>query len=500
MYIQNLQQVGTEQPPQTLPTDPSGKVIYPIIGSDGQLLPTDPTGVHVNKDGEPIDTNDAGVPLGPDGEVLPTDSLGRYVHPEPSEELRPTTSDGRVVTVIGPDGKPVTTDSYGNPVHPLTGEAIPTNSQGQYVGPDGSPLPTDDNGNVIVISGTSSPTHPSHSHAIHGDGSCYLPNTMLDVVFALSQDAIKADGAHLRELVKDFASIYLDLSPDVSRVAVIEYGESVEIPVTLGGYNERLEFLKMMDAVPDFQDLGIPKIDAAYAAAMQQFETFKRDKAGRLLIVFTTGDDIALSNTIKANPGVNVVLVGPKSYNSEIQGESDHYILVNSWTDVTSHTLGDYLTEECSMKRIVFATAFPDSTMPPSTAVSVDQTLKPAVPSCDEQLQNSQIVVVLETSDATSRDKTNLIDNVVSFVHNFGEKHDIRFGVVNYGKNVEVVADIGNYENLVELEEEIRDMHFVGGQDDAGFALKNALQLFRDQKKLTKAIKAVVHVYKTDFT
>uniref|UniRef100_A0A914Y084 Uncharacterized protein n=1 Tax=Panagrolaimus superbus TaxID=310955 RepID=A0A914Y084_9BILA len=129
-----LEHHGTEQPPQTLPTDPSGKVIYPIIGSDGQLLPTDATGVHVDKDGEAIDTNEAGVPLGPDGGPLPTDSLGRYVHPQPSiaEGVRPTTSDGRFVTVIGPDGEPVTTDSYGNPVHPDTGEAIPTNSQGQY--------------------------------------------------------------------------------------------------------------------------------------------------------------------------------------------------------------------------------------------------------------------------------------------------------------------------------------------------------------------------------
>uniref|UniRef100_A0A914YHC9 VWFA domain-containing protein n=1 Tax=Panagrolaimus superbus TaxID=310955 RepID=A0A914YHC9_9BILA len=341
---------------------------------------------------------------------------------------------------------------------------------------------------------------PSHTHAVHGSGDCYLPNTKVDVVFALSQDAIKADGSHLRELVKDFANIYLDLSPDVSRVAVIEYGESVEIPITLGGYNEKLEFMKMMDAVPEFQNLGVPKIEAAYAASLQQFETFKREKAGRILVVFTTGDDIALSNTIKANPGVTVVLIGPKSYDAEIQGESDHSILIDSWTDITSHKLGDYLIEECSMKHIIFPTAFPDATMPPSTAISVDHTLKPAVPACDEQLRNSQIVIVLETSDATSKDKTTLIDNIVSFVHNFGEKHDIRFGVVNYGTNAEVVADIGNYENLLELEEEIRDMHFVGGEDDAGLALKTALQLFRDQKRNTKAVKAVVHVYKADFT
>ena len=119
-----------------------------------------------------------------------------------------------------------------------------------------------------------------------------MPNNVVDVVFALSQDAIKADGDHLRELVKDFAKNHLDLSPDVSRISVIEYGQSVEVPITLGGYNERLEFLKMMETLPEFQNLGVPKIEAAYAAAMQQFETFSRDGAARILIVFTTGDDM----------------------------------------------------------------------------------------------------------------------------------------------------------------------------------------------------------------
>ena len=199
-------------------------------------------------------------------------------------------------------------------------------------------------------------------------------------------------------------------------------------------------------------------------------------------------------------PGVDAILIGPKSFEAEIQGESEHYLLINSWQDVTSQKIATYLSSQCDSNRIFLPTAFPDVSIPPSTAISVDQTLRPAIPTCAEQLRNAQVIVVLETSDETAADKNSLIEKVVSFVHNFGEHHDVRFGVVNYGTNAEVVSDIGNYDNLVELEEEIRDMHFVGGHDDAGLALKTALDLFREQKSPKRTMKIVVHAYKTDFT
>uniref|UniRef100_A0A915ERK1 Fibronectin type-III domain-containing protein n=1 Tax=Ditylenchus dipsaci TaxID=166011 RepID=A0A915ERK1_9BILA len=138
---------GAEGIAKVLPTDASGLPIYPILNSDGQLLPTDATGRYVDVlSGESIPIDESGHPVDKeDGQVLPTNSQGQYIYTKLS--VKP-------IVVIGPDGQPMPTDTSGRVVD-KEGSTYPTNPEGLLVGPDGFPIPTNDQGQLLLKEETS---------------------------------------------------------------------------------------------------------------------------------------------------------------------------------------------------------------------------------------------------------------------------------------------------------------------------------------------------------
>ncbi|KAE9547188.1 hypothetical protein FO519_009600, partial [Halicephalobus sp. NKZ332] len=423
---------GTEQPGQTLPTDESGKPVYPIIGSDGQLLPTDSTGAHVDAYGEPVKTDDSGKPLGPDGEPLPTDTLGRYVFTIPAE--------------------------------PTEMSPVPTVAE-----------------EVISVS-----------------KKCSIRNAVLDIVFAVNGDLLKSYGSHLKSVIEKFVSDSLDLSPDITRVALIEYGKSVEVPVTLGGYNEREEFNALLRSVPDYQDLGHPDVDGARAAAKQQFTTFSRAGASKIIILLTTGDDILHPEQNKFSPDdIHYVVIGPSSFRSEIEDESKHVILVDDWNTLNEQKIANFLMKMCMKNEITWPVT--DEKIVPTVKSGADHTPK-SLAACDEEFANAKLLVLVETSSETEDEKDELVNHIISFIHNMAGSGHPALGIVNYGSTVEVAADIGNYENAAELEDEIRDLHFIGGKPDQKLAFKTSLELFRENDDGRHAAQYIVHVHKTPLT
>jgi cell wall assembly regulator SMI1 len=77
-----------EKPEVTLPTDETGKQVYPIFYPDKTPLATDSTGRYVKKDGEPIPQNDYGQPINArTGELLPKDEHGNYIFKDPMVSL-----------------------------------------------------------------------------------------------------------------------------------------------------------------------------------------------------------------------------------------------------------------------------------------------------------------------------------------------------------------------------------------------------------------------------
>lgn len=122
-----------------LPTDTSGRV----VDSAGSAYPTSREGLLIGPDGSPLPTNAEGAFIvGADGrrpeeeakaKTLPTDESGRAIYPvvgADSGELLPTDAEGRFVNA---QGDYIPTDEYGRPMDERTGQVLPTDNLGQYV-------------------------------------------------------------------------------------------------------------------------------------------------------------------------------------------------------------------------------------------------------------------------------------------------------------------------------------------------------------------------------
>lgn len=93
-----------EETARTLPTDATGRAIYPVVWADnGQPLPTDAEGRPIGIDGEPLPVDEWGRPLDVEhGRILPKNAAGAFVYTAPSYESS-TTGVGRIVEVVGAD-------------------------------------------------------------------------------------------------------------------------------------------------------------------------------------------------------------------------------------------------------------------------------------------------------------------------------------------------------------------------------------------------------------
>ena len=139
------------------------------------------------------------------------------------------------------------------------------------------------------------------------------------------------------------------IAADATRVGILQFGKSVTIPVSLGGYHERDELLDGMRGMSHSNAaLGVPDIGAAYRAAVQQFDDFGRDnEVPRVLLLFSSGEDMFMrgkewlkhplccrfpdsSARQSLTPmGAFLLLVGPSSYDAEIAEESSEHIFVD---------------------------------------------------------------------------------------------------------------------------------------------------------------------------
>uniref|UniRef100_A0A7E4W4R9 VWFA domain-containing protein n=1 Tax=Panagrellus redivivus TaxID=6233 RepID=A0A7E4W4R9_PANRE len=430
-------------------------------------------------------------PIGPDGQPLPTDSLGRYQFPEPSTgaAAKPPTASGQTVEVIGADGQPLPTDSSGNVLHPETGEPIATNPEGLYLDTDGSILPTDATGKFVVTSGTDAPTVPGFSR------QCNLNAGKLDVVFIVNADLLKSYGSVIRHVIAEFVDQHLDLSPDVSRVSLLEFGKSVEVPITLGGYNEKQEFAEVLKSVPEYQELGTPDASSGIAAAQQQIKTFHRDGSTPVFIIFSTGDDVTDVGKDSVQD-VYTLIIGPNAFDSEIHSVSLNTLFLDEFDHLDAPKLASKLVEDCKQGNLQFASVTDSHE---TDIVSDDDDVStPISENCNDELDAAHIILLIETSDNTAADKSTMLNHVSAFIETVGTKSRAKFGVVNYGATAEAAADIGNYDSTAELIDTIKDIHFISGDPRIKEAIRFVQQLFQEHSDGVNRLQALVIVRKSD--
>ncbi|VDL68917.1 unnamed protein product, partial [Nippostrongylus brasiliensis] len=231
------------------------------------------------EDGKPIPTDASGVPLDKDGgEPLPTDSSGNYVTAAKDDAVSktlPTDESGNVIyPVTKPDGSPLPTDASGNFVTD-DGVIIRKDEEGRPIGPDGEVLPTDQTGSFVYVADGSDQ---------YGDRKCSAKGLKLDIVFAvLTQSMTKNEFDSVIQAISLFAD-EIDLSPDVTRIGLVYGNKELFVPLTLGGYQEKEHMrdeLRQIAFTEDSSDDGIP----VYDAVKQQFVIFPRADCSKVAIV-----------------------------------------------------------------------------------------------------------------------------------------------------------------------------------------------------------------------
>uniref|UniRef100_A0A915ESJ3 VWFA domain-containing protein n=1 Tax=Ditylenchus dipsaci TaxID=166011 RepID=A0A915ESJ3_9BILA len=469
--------IGPDGVPQ--PTDYQGK----WVDAEGRALPTNPEGLLVGPDGSPLPTNAQGqqvVGEGAEGiaKVLPTDASGLPIYPilNSDGQLLPTDSTGKYVDVKS--GKPIPTDNAGKPLSSEGGEILPQNSEGKYIysGPGAKedqegqpPVRQDSRGDEVVA-------YPADTDSVSldKDKPCLVNATVVDIVFAINDELLEMHGDSIKEALTDLFSTkngnggYFDLSPDATRISLLHYGRSVDVPVNLGGYHERAQLLDKLNV---------------YKAAQQQFASFGRPNVAKFLVVFSNGDDI-LPNSLRHilnDQRVSTILIGLSSYESEIDDESHLRILLKEWSDLRASNIANYLQERCHSgvinlptSRAIFVKQHaPDSILsadsrPTSTPAESITGAEPETSTdksngeqisekCLELQERTRIVLAVETSHYTANSKSELQRILLQFIRDYVEKlgSKSQVGILYYGNTVEVTADIGGYANNEELEENV---------------------------------------------
>lgn len=243
---------------QPLPTDDGGKFIYPIIDSKGILLPKDDTGHFVNSKGDMISLDDFGKPLDNNGDILPTNSDGVYIFNNLNEIETLTTES--IIKLITTD---ISLKSDAN--KHLTDTSLEKNNIA---------YPKD-----------------NYLSNLKKNDVCFLNSTVADIIISINDRLLEHNSKSIKETIENFTK-NLGLEPDLVRVAILHFGRSVEIPVNLGGYHEKEELIDHIRNLKYNNALGSPDLRIAYRAAHQQFNSFGRPDVQKIIIIFSSGEDM----------------------------------------------------------------------------------------------------------------------------------------------------------------------------------------------------------------
>ncbi|VBB26357.1 unnamed protein product [Acanthocheilonema viteae] len=394
----------------TIAKVPTVRKSYQILDEKNQILPTDETGNFLNPEGYPIAENEEGKPVSADGIVLPTTAIGHYIFdttqhkstlltekeklkidmkgkllptnqsdivigpdfyplptdedgqliseetrekvqfPEPDDGVLPTDEYGRY---IKPDGGPYPTDREHRPIYPVIGydgELLATNDEGLALDPKGHPIPTNSVGRPLDENGVILPMD-SQGNVVYGRKNCNTHMGVMDIAVVINVDALNHDNfEHIKKVIQNLVDEYFDLAPDVTQFALVKYSGTAEVPITLGGYNEKTELLEELSQVRiDIKEH--PRLIIGINAAKQQFVSFGRENAGKLMIVITDGRDIYPEDRFKDNI-IPMLVIGSREFEEEIRDWTKSYILVDSWEELHANSIAKTIEKECLLGRI----------------------------------------------------------------------------------------------------------------------------------------------------
>ncbi|VDK86508.1 unnamed protein product [Litomosoides sigmodontis] len=185
--------------------------------------------------------------------------------------------------------------------------------------------------------------------------NCSTRVAVMDIAVLINVDAFNYNSfERMKSVIQDLLNEYFDLSPDVAQLAVIIYSGIAEVPITLGGYDDKAELFEVLSRIK----IGIkehPSLIVGVNAAKQQFVSFGRENVGKLMIVMTDGGDMYGEDRLE-DKSISMVVVGKREFEEEIRDWTESYILVDSWEELRANTIARMIEKECLLGRIFIPT------------------------------------------------------------------------------------------------------------------------------------------------
>ncbi|VDO23745.1 unnamed protein product, partial [Haemonchus placei] len=493
--------VGPDGSP--LPTDMHKRPIYTVVGEDGSPLPTDHHASYIRQDGKAVPTDSSGKPLGEDGLPLPTDASGNYVIiPFPTDE-----SGNVIYPVTRPDGLPpsatrdrltVPTLASGRSVPYIAvsedGLPLPTDQYGNAIGENGMPLPTDHIGRPLDHANEPFPTNtfgeyvipPFRRHSAH----CLVSSHIELIVVLDTSNTVKVlDYRVMKELLKSFLSDHFDMTRNRVRVGLVKYGETAEVPISLGDYDYVDDLLHRISEAKRVK--GKPLLGSALKEVAGEILISGVDEVPKFVLLFKNGvssDDFqeevdALKNDIGAE--IFVVEAGDDaSFEQDSQITSkDKIIRIPQWRGTDSEVLGPIADAICKI-----APADPSSTVTWPSRKVTSQASQP-VRSCSQIDYPADVIIMLDSSENFSQEEyEEMRESVAELVDaGFDLAPDLaRIGFVVYrhvqsfSDKVAVPVALGHYDDKIDLIQQISDTEKTNdGVAIALYGLNAARQQFQ---------------------
>uniref|UniRef100_A0A915MVF1 Uncharacterized protein n=1 Tax=Meloidogyne javanica TaxID=6303 RepID=A0A915MVF1_MELJA len=474
-----------------LPTNRHGQFVY----TPAEITPTISGPISPS----PIPTDQWGIPITPDeGEstiqLLPTDGTGKEIFPVISAQnglLLPRNSEGRY---LGARNELIPIDDFGRPLDSL-GRVLPINEFGQFIYTETYKDITPTLNYAEDMDGQKQPiwlTPDSGQRRKNGssDGHCFIENFIeLLLIFDTSANVKILDYRMMKEsikthlvesnesfdtspnrslfaskniiLIEGFLLDHFDLRPNHGvRVGLLKYGDSVEVPVALGDYDSEAELLARIGETRRLK--GEPNLPLALREAAGEFQLSGAGDALRIVLVWKSGNssdsDVTLiqaaADTLRQQYGAKILAITAAGHYSNgdlaLTGAEELIFAFDGWREAKPKRLAEVADKICEFM-------VPTSIMPSWPSFRPKSTLPPKITSyprdCRRVDYPLDFIIVLDAANFDRSQFSKILESLATLVdESFNLSPDVvRVGLIVYSDKVAVPVALGNYDDKIEL-------------------------------------------------
>ncbi|EPB67561.1 von Willebrand factor type A domain protein [Ancylostoma ceylanicum] len=287
----------------------------------------------------------------------------------------------------------------------------------------------------------------------------------------------------MKELLKTFLMDHFDLSQNKVRVGVVKYGDTAEVPISLGDYDHVDDLLHRISETRRVK--GKPRLDLALKEVAGELLISGSENVPKFVLLLKNGastDDFReAAETLKKDVGAQVFVVeagDDESYGQDAQLTTDDKVIrIKQWRGTDSETLGPIADMICKI-------APTDSTGEVTWPVR-KPTVQTSTPSraCSQIDYPADVIIMLDSSENFSPEEFDeMKESVAELVDaGFDLAPDVaRIGFVIYSDKVAVPVALGHYEDKIDLIQQISDSTKINdGVAIALYGLNAARQQFQ---------------------